>query len=140
MHTEMAELYPICRSITGDGVRQSLTLVARRLDVQQHEVPSGTAVFDWQVPDEWNIRDAYIKDPGRRKIADFIVCNLHVLQYSTPVHERMSLEQFEQSPARLDRIRRANVTNCLRKHDWSHRWRRVLDLAGLAPMPAYHKR
>ena len=94
MHAEMAELYPICRSITGDGVRQSLTVVARTLDVQQHEVPSGTAVFDWQVPDDWNIRDAYIKDPDGRRIADFGVCNLHVLQYSTPVHESMSLEQL----------------------------------------------
>ena len=62
----VTELYPICRSITGDGVRQTLDIVARKLPLEIHEVPSGTPVLDWVVPLEWNIRDAYISEPRRR--------------------------------------------------------------------------
>jgi len=64
MDTLMGELFPICRSITGDGVRQTLEAVARRIPLEVHEVPSGTQVLDWTVPEEWNIRDAYIAEPG----------------------------------------------------------------------------
>ena len=62
MHELMAELYPICRSITGDGVRETLAIVKRQIPLTVHEVPSGTAVFDWTVPKEWTIRDAYVAD------------------------------------------------------------------------------
>ena len=85
------ELFPICRSITGEGVRQTLRLVGERIALEHYEVPSGTAVFDWQVPPEWNIRDAYVKDSRGRRVIDFQESNLHVVSYSTPVRESMSL-------------------------------------------------
>jgi len=86
----MAELYPICRSLTGAGQRRTLDILRRRIDLTVHEVPSGTAVFDWTVPKEWNIRAAYIKDVRGRKIIDFADSNLHVVGYSVPVRRRMS--------------------------------------------------
>ena len=73
------ELYPICRSITGDGVRETLAIVGETIDLEIHEVPSGTAVLDWTVPPEWNIRDAYIADSGGRRVVDFREHNLHVV-------------------------------------------------------------
>jgi aminopeptidase-like protein len=94
MHRFMAGLYPICRSITGDGVRQTLAAIRERIPLEIHEVPSGTPVFDWTVPKEWNIRDAWIKDPSGRKVVDFREHNLHVLNYSVPVHEKLPLEEL----------------------------------------------
>jgi aminopeptidase-like protein len=93
MHRLMERLYPICRSITGDGVRETLRLVSEFVPFELHEVPTGTAVFDWVVPKEWNIRDAYIKRDGRR-IVDFRESNLHVVSYSVPVHATMSLREL----------------------------------------------
>ncbi|MGH7773960.1 MAG: DUF4910 domain-containing protein, partial [Candidatus Binatia bacterium] len=86
MHRLVSELYPICRSITGDGVRETLGIIKRMIPLDVHEVPAGTAVFDWTVPREWNIRDAYIKDSQGRRIVDFGRCNLHVVSYSMPVN------------------------------------------------------
>src|SRR5271168_2670683 len=77
-----AELYPICRSITGNGIRRTLAMIGERISLQISEVPTGTAVFDWTVPKEWNIRDAYIKDSSGRRVVDFRESNLHVLNYS----------------------------------------------------------
>ncbi|HSG38120.1 MAG TPA: DUF4910 domain-containing protein, partial [Thermoanaerobaculia bacterium] len=94
MHRFIAGLYPICRSITGDGVRQTLAAIQERIPLEIHEVPSGTPVFDWTVPREWNIRDAWIKDPSGRKVVDFREHNLHVLNYSVPVHEKLPLEEL----------------------------------------------
>jgi aminopeptidase-like protein len=94
MHAFMRELYPICRSITGDGVRETLGAVKRRLPLQLHEVPSGTSVLDWTVPEEWNIRDAYIARDGRR-VVDFRESNLHVMSYSEPVRAVMPLAELE---------------------------------------------
>lgn len=94
MHRFMAGLYPLCRSITGDGVRKTLAAIQERIPLEIHEVPSGTPVFDWTVPKEWNIRDAWIKDPSGRKVVDFQEHNLHVLNYSVPVHERLPLEEL----------------------------------------------
>jgi aminopeptidase-like protein len=92
----IADLYPICRSITGNGVRQTLAKVGERIPLQVHEVRSGTQVFDWTVPREWNIRDAWIKDPHGRKIVDFQHLNLHVLNYSVPVHKKVSLAELKE--------------------------------------------
>lgn len=91
-----AELYPICRSITGNGVRDSLRIVSERIPLQIREVPTGTPVFDWTVPKEWNIRDAYVKDPLGKKIIDFKDSNLHVVNYSIPVHETIPLDQLKE--------------------------------------------
>src|SRR5262245_49895794 len=94
MYALVRELYPICRSITGDGVRETLRRVGAHIPLKVHEVPTGTQVFDWTVPKEWNIRDAWIKDPGGTKIVDFRKSNLHVLNYSVPVREKMPLAEL----------------------------------------------
>ncbi|HXL25208.1 MAG TPA: DUF4910 domain-containing protein, partial [Chthoniobacterales bacterium] len=78
MHRFAADLYPICRSITGDGTRQTLAMIQDRIPLEIFEVATGTAVFDWIVPKEWNIRDAYLKGPDGRKVVDFQKSNLHV--------------------------------------------------------------
>jgi aminopeptidase-like protein len=88
------ELYPICRSITGPGLRATLRRVGDLLPLEVTEVPSGTPVFDWSVPREWTIRDAYIKDASGRRIVDFRNQNLHVVNYSVPVRARMTLEEL----------------------------------------------
>jgi aminopeptidase-like protein len=95
MHQFAAELYPICRSITGDGIRQTLARIRKRIPLQITEVPTGTPVFDWTVPREWNVRDAYIKDCKGRRVVDFRQSNLHVLNYSTPVHATMALSELK---------------------------------------------
>jgi aminopeptidase-like protein len=108
LHRFAAELYPICRSITGDGIRQTLTMIQQRIPLQIFEVPSGTSVFDWTVPKEWNIKDAYIKDRFSRRVVDFQKCNLHVLNYSVPIHATMRLSELKPHlftiPAYPDRI------------------------------------
>jgi aminopeptidase-like protein len=93
MHAFMRELFPICRSITGDGVRETLAAVARRIPLELHEVPSGTKVLDWTVPDEWNISNAYIAKDGHR-VVDFRESNLHVVSYSEPVRTVMRLAEL----------------------------------------------
>jgi aminopeptidase-like protein len=92
----VTELYPICRSITGDGVRDTLRRIERRMPLTIHEVPSGTQVFDWTVPREWNIRDAWIKNLNGDRIVDFHKSNLHVVSYSVPVRRRVSLSELRQ--------------------------------------------
>jgi aminopeptidase-like protein len=94
LHRFASELYPICRSITGDGFRRTLSMIGSRIPLKTSEVPTGTAVFDWTVPKEWNIQDAYIKGPDGRRVVDFQKCNLHVVNYSTPVHRTMSLGEL----------------------------------------------
>jgi aminopeptidase-like protein len=90
-----AELMPICRSITGDGLRETLRIVAREIPLTVHEVPTGTPALDWTVPKEWNIRDAYIKGPDGRRLVDFQQCSLHVVNYSIPVKATMSRAEVE---------------------------------------------
>src|SRR5258708_14927089 len=91
-----AKIFPICRSITGNGVRQTLREIGSHIPLDVHEVPTGTAVFDWTVPREWNIRDAYIKNEQGEKIVDFEKSNLHVMGYSVPVRQRVSLGELKQ--------------------------------------------
>lgn len=95
MFSYASELFPICRSITGNGVRETLKILQEILPLEIHEVRSGTKVFDWEVPKEWNIRNAYIKNSSGEKIIDFANCNLHVLNYSIPVHARLSLQELK---------------------------------------------
>jgi aminopeptidase-like protein len=90
----MAELYPICRSITGAGVRQTLARIGREIPLEIQEAASGTRVFDWVVPREWNIRDAYIKNSKGERLVDFQRSNLHVVSYSVPVRARLRLAEL----------------------------------------------
>ena len=94
MHAFIERLYPICRSITGDGVRRTLSAISERLPLDVVEVPTGTPAFDWEVPREWNIRDAWIADDTGRRVVDFRQSNLHVVGYSVPVNRKMSLEEL----------------------------------------------
>jgi aminopeptidase-like protein len=89
-------LYPICRSITGDGVRQTLNVLKEFIPLEVHEVKSGTKVFDWVVPDEWNINDGYILNREGEKIIDFKKLNLHVLNYSIPIDEDVDLSDLKE--------------------------------------------
>jgi len=95
MHRLITELYPICRSITGNGVRETLQILRRLIPLEVHEVASGTKVFDWTVPKEWNIRDAYVKNSRGERVVDFQKSNLHVLNYSAPIHARMPLAELQ---------------------------------------------
>jgi aminopeptidase-like protein len=95
LHDFAVELYPICRSITGDGIRRTLALIQARIPLQTTELPSETQIFDWTVPKEWNIRDAYVKGPDGNKIVDFRQHSLHILNYSTPIHKTMSLDELK---------------------------------------------
>jgi aminopeptidase-like protein len=94
LHALVERLYPLCRSITGDGVRSTLDIVNGRIPLTVHEVPTGTPVFDWTIPREWNIRDAFIADASGRKVVDFAESNLHVVGYSVPVDATMSLAEL----------------------------------------------
>lgn len=96
MYALATELFPICRSITGNGVRCSLDLIERRIPLARTETPSGTQVLDWTVPLEWNVADAYIKNAAGERVVDFQKNNLHVLNYSAPVRARMSLDDLKQ--------------------------------------------
>src|ERR1700757_3361385 len=91
-----AELFPICRSITGNGVRETLQRISSHIDIDIHQVPTGTNVFDWTIPREWNIREAHVCEGSGRKIVDFAASNLHVLHYSVPVRKRVSLRELKQ--------------------------------------------
>lgn len=94
MRQRLERLYPICRSITGDGVRRTLDVIEEGLPLERVLVPSGTKAHDWTVNDEWNVRDAYIADAGGRRVVDFREHNLHLVSYSVPVRARMTLEEL----------------------------------------------
>ena len=96
MHSWAKDLFPICRSLTGNGVRETLSYLSRIVPAMTiHEVPSGTQAFDWTVPDEWNIRAAYIEDENGNRVVDFARNNLHVVGYSTPVDEWLTLAELQ---------------------------------------------
>ncbi len=100
LHDLIRKLYPICRSITGAGVRETLDVLkgdvfgGGRFPLVLHEVPSGTSVFDWTVPKEWTIREAWIRDPQGQTVVDFGTSNLHVLNYSGPIDATVSLDEL----------------------------------------------
>lgn len=94
MYALVKRLYPLCRSITGDGVRATLEIVGEYIPLHVHEVPTGTRVLDWTVPQEWNIRDAYIADAAGRRVVDFAASSLHVLGYSVPVSATLPLAEL----------------------------------------------
>jgi aminopeptidase-like protein len=94
MHRLIVELYPVCRSITGDGMRTSLLRIKECVGLTLHEVPTGTRVFDWLVPREWNIRNGYIRNSRGETVVDFRNSNLHVMSYSVPVKARMPLSEL----------------------------------------------
>ncbi|MEV4148430.1 DUF4910 domain-containing protein [Amycolatopsis sp. NPDC049691] len=96
LHALVERLYPICRSITGDGVRQTLDIIGEHIALERHEVPTGTAVLDWTIPQEWNIRDAYVASPDGTRVIDFQELNLHVVGYSAPVRQRMPLSELRE--------------------------------------------
>jgi aminopeptidase-like protein len=95
MKALIARLYPICRSITGEGVRETLAILREQIPVEINEVPTGTKVFDWKIPREWNIRDAWIKNAAGERRVDFQKLNLHVVSYSVPVRQRMRLAELK---------------------------------------------
>jgi len=92
----IVDLYPICRSITGEGVRETLRMLGKHIALEVHEVPTGTHVFDWVIPREWNIRDAYIKNSKGEKIVDFKNSNLHVVNYSAPLQAKLTLQELRE--------------------------------------------
>ncbi|MEV4456885.1 DUF4910 domain-containing protein [Microbispora sp. NPDC049633] len=94
MHALVRRLYPLCRSITGSGLRRTLEIIGESIQLEISEVPTGTQVLDWTIPKEWNIRDAYIKDSTGTRIVDFAASNLHVVGYSVPVSATMTLEEL----------------------------------------------
>src|SRR5688500_17252764 len=96
MHEFIAELYPICRSITGEGIRETFRSIQRHIPLRIFEVPSGTQVFDWTVPLEWNIEDAYVANEQGVRILDFKKSNLHVVSYSAPIRARMPLRDLKE--------------------------------------------
>jgi aminopeptidase-like protein len=96
MYQLITELYPICRSITGNGFRESLRILQQHVPLETHEVATGTQVFDWTIPKEWNIRDAYVRNSRGEKVIDFKKSNLHILQYSVPVKKKLPLAQLKE--------------------------------------------
>lgn len=96
MYELIERLFPICRSITGDGVRKTLKIIQEYIPIEIHEIPTGTKVFDWTVPKEWNIKDAYVIDEDENKIIDFKKNNLHVVGYSVPVNNTITLSELQE--------------------------------------------
>jgi aminopeptidase-like protein len=94
MYRFAADLYPLCRSITGEGLRETLRRIGRRIPLAVREVPTGTRVFDWTVPREWTIRDAYVRNSRGDVVIDFKASNLHVVSYSVPVRRTMPLAEL----------------------------------------------
>lgn len=96
MHNLVKQLFPICRSITGNGSRETLRIIQEHIPMKIHEEPTGTKVFDWTVPKEWNIKDAYVMDESGNKIIDFKQSNLHVVGYSVPVNKTVNLSELQE--------------------------------------------
>jgi aminopeptidase-like protein len=131
-HELMRELFPLCRSLTGDGVRGTLELIGQRLPLQVTEVPSGTDVYDWTVPPEWNVREAWIADPSGRRVVDLAESSLHLMSYSVPVRARVPLAELREHlytlPEHPERIP-------YRTSYWSRSWAFCLRHRDLEALP-----
>ena len=130
-----AEIFPICRSITGDGVRRTIDVLAQHIQIQRHELPTGTPVLDWTVPNEWNISDAYIKNSQGQRVVDFQRSNLHVVNYSAPVSQRMQISELKRHVFTLpDQPDLIPYRTSFYKEEWGfcmpHRQLEALEAAG----------
>ena len=94
MRDRMERLYPLPRSLTGDGVRETLRILGEAVPLQTVRVPSGTEVFDWTIGDEWNVREAYVADASGRRVVDVAEHTLHLVGYSVPVRTRLPLAEL----------------------------------------------
>lgn len=94
MHSLITELYPICRSISGEGLRETLRRIGKEIPLEITEIATGTVVYDWTIPNEWNVRDAWVRGPSGEKVIDFQSSNLHLVNYSSPVSGRMDLDEL----------------------------------------------
>lgn len=135
MHDLATELFPICRSVTGPGVRETLLRLRRIVPLEIREVPTGTRVFDWTVPREWAIRDAYVKDERGRRVIDFQSSNLHIINGSLPIHASMTWDELKPQLHTLpDRPRWVPYRTCFHTEDWgfclSHEQFQRLDALG----------
>lgn len=95
MFVLLKDLFPTCRSITRDGLRNTLKTIQQNIPIKIHEVPTGTKVFDWTIPKEWNVKDAYVMDEKGNKIVDFKKNNLHIVGYSIPVNKLVNLSELQ---------------------------------------------
>jgi aminopeptidase-like protein len=92
----LTELFPICRSITGDGIRETFDIIKKIIPINEVSYPSGKSVFDWTIPQEWNVKDAWIKNEKGEKIVDFKECNVHLMSYSIPTHQKLDFESLQE--------------------------------------------
>lgn len=131
LHGHAEALFPICRSITGSGLRQTLRYIAAYIPLDVREVPSGTRVLDWEVPLEWTVRGAHIRSPSGRTIVDFADSNLHLVQYSRPFKGWLAREELDRHlhslPSQPELI---PYRTCYYADDWGfclpHRLRQAL--------------
>ena len=119
IHALASELFPLCRSLTGSGVRETLDILSRHVPIERQRVASGERLFDWTAPKEWTIRDAFVKDSSGQRVIDFAASNLHVVSYSTPIHRIMPLSELRTHlytlPAQPDLI---PYRTCYYTPDW----------------------
>jgi len=119
MHALISRLFPICRSMTGPGVRETLQILQEYVPLEVHEVPSGTPAFDWTVPREWDIRDAYIKDESGHRIVDFQESNLHVVSGSSPIHQTLPWSELKEHVYSLpEHPTWIPYRTCFHRQDW----------------------
>lgn len=95
IYKTIQDLFPFCRSITGNGFRETMKILEKHIPLEMHEVASGTQVFDWVIPKEWNIRDAYVKNSRGQRVIDFQKSNLHILNYSVPIKKKVKLAELK---------------------------------------------